>query len=199
MAKGKLDSLERVAAADRQAWRQWLSENHATSPGIWLVLEKKNGRAERLLLDEAVDEALCYGWIDSLPNKLDETRYLLLMTPRKPGSQWSRVNKEKIERLIKTKRMTAAGLAKIEAAKRDGSWTAIDAVEAGVIPPDLKRALAADSAAQTNFEAFSNSARKGLLQWLQSAKRPQTRANRLAEIVAAAAENRVANQYMRKP
>lgn len=198
MAKGKLDSLERVAAADRQAWRQWLSKNHATSPGIWLILEKKNGRAERLLLDEAVDEALCYGWIDSLPNKLDETRYLLLMTPRKPGSQWSRVNKEKIERLIKTRRMTAAGLAKIEAAKRDGSWTAIDAVEAGVIPPDLKRALAANSAAQKNFEAFSNSARKGLLQWLQSAKRPQTRANRLAEIVAAAAENRVANQYVRK-
>ncbi len=198
MAKGKLDSLARVAAADRKAWRQWLAEHHTKSPGVWLILEKKNGRAQRLLLDEAVEEALCFGWIDSLPNKLDETRYLLLMTPRKPGSQWSRVNKERIERLIKTKRMTAAGLAKIDAAKRDGSWTAIDGVEAGVIPADLKQAFAANPAARKNFEAFSNSARKGLLQWIASAKRPATRARRLTEIVDAAVENRVANQYVRK-
>lgn len=198
MARGKLDSFERVEPADRKAWRQWLAKHHAKSPGIWLVLEKKNGRAQRLLLDEAVEEALCFGWIDSLPNKLDETRYLLLMTPRKPGSQWSRVNKERIKRLIQTKRMTAAGQAKIEAAKRDGSWTAIDEVEAGVIPPDLKRALAANPAARKNFEGFSASARKGLLQWLQSAKRPETRAKRLAETIAAAAKNRVANQYVRK-
>lgn len=198
MAASKIRDYERVQPPDRAAWRAWLAQNHAASPGIWLVLVKKGGQGPRLLLDEAVEEALCFGWIDSLPNKLDAERYLLLVTPRKPGSVWSKINKERVQRLMEQGLITEAGLAKIEAAKADGSWSALDAIDALEMPPDLERALAANRTAKKNFDGFSQSARKGLLYWITSAKRAETREKRIAETVAKAADNRVANQYVRK-
>ncbi|MEX2439567.1 MAG: YdeI/OmpD-associated family protein [Actinomycetota bacterium] len=181
-----------VEASDRASWRRWLRENHRRETSVWLVLHKKASPAPTVGYEEAVEEALCYGWIDSRVEKLDELRRKQLFTPRRPGSGWSKSNKDRVARLIASKRMTKAGLALIEAAKADGSWTALDAVEALEVPDDLRAALASNRAARTNFSAFRPSVRKQLLYWIASAKRPETRAKRIAETVAGAAENRPA-------
>jgi len=133
--------------------------------------------------DEAVEEAICFGWIDSTVRKVDEHRYRQLFTPRKPGSTWSRVNKERIERLEAAGLMAEPGAAKIAAAKADGSWTILDAVEALIVPDDLATALAAVPGATEGFDAFAPSVKKPYLYWLVSAKRPGTREKRIAEVV----------------
>jgi len=189
-----LDALERVPVETRAAWRAWLAAHHATSPGVWVVTWKQGSGRPRLAYDDIVEEALCFGWIDSLPRKLDADRTMLLVTPRKPGSPWSRLNKARVARLMQAGLMTPAGLAKVEAAKRDGSWTRLDAVEALEVPPDLARALDAHRDAARNFAAFPPSAKKGILQWIASAKRPETRARRVAETARRAARNERANQ-----
>ena len=183
-------TLEEVYVPTRSAWRRWLATHHDGSPGIWLIFDRKASRPDRLAYADAVEEALCFGWIDSLVRSIDEGRYMQLFTPRKPKSVWSRSNKERVERLIAEGRMAAAGLARVEEAKRNGSWSALDAVEALVIPPDLKAALAANRKAHEHFHAFPPSARKAYLYWLNSAKRAETRATRLEEIVRLAAANR---------
>ncbi len=184
--RNKLASLAQVYVADRTGWRQWLATNHATSPGIWLVFDKKSSRADRLAYVDAVEEALCYGWIDSTARSLDETRYVQLMAPRKPKSTWARTNKVRVERLIAEGLMAEAGLASIERAKANGSWESLDAVEALVVPADLTKALRALPAAAKNFAAFSPSARKGYLHWISQAVRAETRAQRIAHVVALA-------------
>ena len=127
-SRSVLATLEQVYVADRPAWRLWLATHHATSPGIWLVFDKKSSRPDRLAYVDAVEEALCYGWIDSTVRTLDDTRYVQLMTPRKPKSTWARTNKERVERLIAQGLMAEAGLASIERAKANGSWESLDAV-----------------------------------------------------------------------
>jgi uncharacterized protein YdeI (YjbR/CyaY-like superfamily) len=179
----------------RAEWRAWLEQNHARTHGIWLISYKKATGKPRVEYDEAVEEALCFGWIDSKGNKLDDERSLLWFAPRKPRTGWSRPNKERIERLIAAGLMTEAGLAKIEAAKQDGSWTALDAVEALEIPPDLNAALAAYPSAQANFEAFPRSAKRGILEWISNAKTAATRAKRIEETARLAQENKRANQW----
>jgi len=183
-------SLEQVYVADRAAWRRWLAANHAHSPGIWLVFDKKSSRPDRLAYVDAVEEALCYGWIDSTARTLDETRYVQLMAPRKPKSTWARTNKTRVERLIAEGLMAEAGLAAIERAKANGSWESLDAVEAMVMPDDLRQALAAKPGAADRFAAFAPSARKGYLHWINAAVRPETRAHRVSEVVRHAAANR---------
>ncbi len=184
-----LSTLEQVYVADRAAWRQWLAANHATSPGIWLVFDKKSSRPDRLAYGDAVEEALCYGWIDSTVRTLDDARYVQLMAPRKPKSTWSRSNKVRVERLMAQGLMAAPGLACIERARANGAWESLDAVEALVVPSDLTRALRALPAAAKNFAAFSPSARKGYLHWISQAKRPETRADRVAHVAQLAASN----------
>src|SRR3982751_5162986 len=130
-------SLEQVYVADRTAWRRWLAANHASSPGIWLVFDKKSSRPDRLAYVDAVEEALCYGWIDSTARKLDETRYVQLMAPRKPKSTWARTNKARVTRLMAQGLMAEAGLASIERAKANGSWESLDSAEALLVPEDL--------------------------------------------------------------
>jgi len=188
--KTRLADLEFVEVPDRAAWREWLAANHDRSPGIWLGVGKKGGTATTLTYDEAVEEALSFGWIDSTVNRLDDDRFKQLFTPRKPGSTWSPSNKVRIERLIAEGRMTPAGLAPIEAAKADGTWTLLDRVEALAIPDDLASALAENPQADAGFTALSASTRKMALYWVLSAKRPQTRAARIAATVSAAAEGR---------
>jgi uncharacterized protein YdeI (YjbR/CyaY-like superfamily) len=183
-------SLEQVYAADRAAWRRWLAANHASSPGIWLVFDKKSSRPDRLAYVDAVEEALCFGWIDSTARTLDDTRYVQLMAPRKPKSTWARTNKARVERLIALGLMAEAGLASIERAKANGSWESLDAVEAMVMPDDLVAALAATPGAAERFAAFAPSARKGYLHWINSAVRPETRAHRVSEVAGHAAANR---------
>jgi uncharacterized protein YdeI (YjbR/CyaY-like superfamily) len=189
------DKFEQFYAKDRQEWREWLAKNHATAPGIWLIYYKKGSGKPRVAYADAVEEALCFGWIDSLANTLDAERSIQLFTPRKPKSPWSKLNKTRVEKLIAQGLMTPAGLEKIEAAKKNGLWSAFDAVEDLIIPPDLTEALAANDTARTYFEAFSNSSKKAILWWIESAKRPETRAKRIEETVRLAAQNLKANQY----
>src|SRR5215217_1589407 len=193
--RSKLTSLEQVYAADRAAWRQWLATNHATSPGIWLVFDKKSSRSDRLAYGDAVEEALCYGWIDSTVRTLDDSRYVQLMAPRKPKSTWSRTNKVRVERLIAQGLMAEPGLTSIERAKANGSWESLDAVEALVVPDDLARALRALPGAAKNFAAFSPSARKGYLHWISQAVRAETRAQRVAQVAQFAAANQKSRHF----
>jgi uncharacterized protein YdeI (YjbR/CyaY-like superfamily) len=162
-------------------WRRWLQDNHDQAQGVWLVAYKAGTGKARLTYEESIPDALSYGWIDSLNKPLDNERTALLFTPRKTGSGWSRTNKMRIARLIKEGRMEAAGLAKIETAKRDGSWTLLDSVEALEVPDDLRKALGA--AGMRTFEALTPGRRKEHLRALVTAKRPETRAKRIADIV----------------
>jgi len=183
-------NYERYQPADRDEWRHWLAANHTTTPGVWLVTFKPSTGKPRPTYDEIVEEALCFGWIDSQTGTIDGERTRMLITPRKRGSPWSALNKERIERLIVNGRMTEAGLAKIEAAKADGSWSLYDAIDALEVPPDLDAALNRDLAARQGFDAFSPSNKKQLLWWVASAKRDATRADRIAKVVANAGEGR---------
>jgi len=160
-----------VEPKSRAEWRRWLARNHSASPGAKLVLHKKNSDKPRMTYDEAVEEALCFGWIDSKPKTLDETRYILHLSPRRPGSVWSRRKKERIKRLIQTGLMTPSGLLKIEAARRDGSWQILDKVDKLEIPSNLNRALRASPRAREHFASFPNSSKKIILYWVLSAPR----------------------------
>jgi uncharacterized protein YdeI (YjbR/CyaY-like superfamily) len=184
-----------VHPQSRAQWRQWLEQNHTRAQGIWLVSFKKGTGKPRLEYDEVVEEALCFGWIDSKSGKLDDERSMLWLAPRKPGTGWSRLNKERIERLSQTGLMAPAGLAKVEAAKQDGSWSALDAVESLEIPADLAEALTAHPAAAQHFDAFPRSIKRGILEWIAAAKRPETRAKRIEETASLAAQNVRANQW----
>jgi uncharacterized protein YdeI (YjbR/CyaY-like superfamily) len=183
-------AYEQVYVPDRAAWRRWLAKHPVTSPGIWLVFDKKASRADRLVYGDAVEEALCFGWIDSIIHSLGAARYEQLFTPRKPTSAWSASNKTRVARLIEHGLMMPSGLAAVEVAKQSGTWTKYDAVDALTVPPDLEAALAANPTAARNFAAFPPSARKGFLYWVTDAKRPETRAHRVAQVVAFAAANR---------
>jgi uncharacterized protein YdeI (YjbR/CyaY-like superfamily) len=184
------DRYPRLNARTRQEWRRWLSRNHDQSNGVWLVIQKKGSGKPRVPYADAVEDALCFGWIDSLMNPVDDRCYLQLFTPRKPKSVWSKANKQRVARLIEQGLMTPAGLEKIEIAKASGSWTALDAVESLTVPPELAKALARSKTARASFEAFSPSRKKVLLYWVNQAKRPETRAARIAQVVEAAKENR---------
>jgi uncharacterized protein YdeI (YjbR/CyaY-like superfamily) len=179
----------------RTEWREWLAVNHQRDKGVWLISFKKATGKPSFSYAEAVEEALCFGWIDSKPNKLDAERSMLWFASRKSGSGWSKPNKIRVKALLETGLMTPAGLAKVEAAKQDGSWYALDAVEALEIPPDLELALNANEAAKQYFNAFPRSAKRGILEWIANAKRPETRAKRIAETVKLATENIRANQW----
>ncbi|MDO8846826.1 MAG: YdeI/OmpD-associated family protein [Coriobacteriia bacterium] len=171
-------------------WHAWLAANHATSDGAWLALAKKHAGAAAPGYEEAVEEALCWGWIDTTARRLDAERYLQLFTPRKPDGTWARSNKERVERLIAEGRMQPAGAAVIDAAKASGAWTLLDEIEALVMPEDLATALAADGRAAAGFAALPDSAKQIALYWIASAKRAETRARRITATVVAAAEGR---------
>lgn len=179
----KLAELPLVPAASRAEWRQWLLANHATAPGAWLVYHKKGSGQPSITWAEAVEEALCFGWIDSKAVTIDAQRYKQVFTPRKPRSVWSKINKGYVERLEAAGLMMPAGLRAVEAAKQNGSWTAIDSSENLEVPADLAEALAADAEADRNFAAMSPSRRKMALYNLLAAKRPETRAKRIVAIL----------------
>lgn len=185
---------ELVYPGTREAWRNWLTEHHAQTAPIWLVYDKVRAGNCRLTYDEAVEEALCFGWIDSKVNTLDATRFKQMFSPRKPSSTWSKVNKQRVEKLIAQGLMMPPGMAKIELAKCNGTWTVLDAIEELTVPADLAEALAANPTAQNYFEKFSPSSKKIILYWIQSAKRPETRQKRIEETVRLAEQNIKANQ-----
>lgn len=191
------DRFARVEASSLADWRAWLAANHGQADSIWLVVTKASAGGA-FTLSDAVDQALCFGWIDSLPRKLDATRTMLLFSPRKPGSGWSAVNKAKVERLVASGEMAAPGLAKIAAAKADGSWARLDAVDALQEPADLATALDASHRARAAWDGFPPSAQRGILEWIGNAKTAPTRARRIAETVEKAARGERVLQW-RKP
>jgi uncharacterized protein YdeI (YjbR/CyaY-like superfamily) len=177
-----------VLVESREEWRAWLEANHEQSAGIWLVRWKKPSGRPHVAYADVVEEALCFGWIDSTVNRLDEKRSLQLFAPRKSRSTWSASNKERVARLERAGLLAPAGIAAIEVAKENGSWSALDAVVRLEEPPDLAAALDADAAARKCWDGFSPSSRKGILWWVVSAKRPETRAKRIEQTVRMAAK-----------
>lgn len=183
-----------ITAPNLAAWRAWLLDNHSTT-GVWLIIYKKDSGVESIYYPEAVDEALCFGWIDSKPNKRDEQSYYQYFSPRNPKSNWSKVNKEKIARLAQENRLQPSGLQLIELAKATGTWTALDEVENWIVPSDLQVLFDQNPTAWKYWQAFPPSAKRGILEWIFNAKRPATRQKRLEQTVELAQKNIRANQY----
>ncbi|QYK40328.1 MAG: YdeI/OmpD-associated family protein [Paracoccaceae bacterium] len=193
MAAGS--NLPRVEVTSRSQLRAWLAEHHATSGSIWLVTWKKQRPDLHLPYDAIVEEALCFGWVDSLPRKLDAGRTMLLLSRRKPRSAWSAANKARVARLTTAGRMAPAGLAAVDTARADGSWAFLDDVERLEVPVDLAAAMVMYPEAAAHFAAFPRSVRRGILEWIKQARRPDTRAKRISETASLAAQNKRANQF----
>ena len=187
------EDAERVEVRTLAEARAWLAVNHGRAEGVWLVTWKKRPGAPHVGYGDLVDELLCFGWIDNLSRKLDDARSMLWVAPRRAGSGWSKVNKEKLVRLEAEGRMHAAGHARVAAAIADGSWTKLDAAHALEMPADLAAALAAAAPATANFAVFSPSSRRAILEWIGAAKKPETRAKRIAETARLAQRNIKAN------
>lgn len=184
-----LDDAPQVHADDRETWRAWLEANHGVARGAWLVTWRPRSGRVGLDYEAAIEEALCFGWVDSTGGRVDDERGKLYFAPRKPQSGWAASNKARVERLIADGRMAPAGFAAIERAKANGSWTILDSVERLEVPDDLATALASQPPAAANFAAFAPSARKQMLAWVAFARRSETRAARIAKIADAAARN----------
>jgi uncharacterized protein YdeI (YjbR/CyaY-like superfamily) len=179
------DQLPIVQFADTAAWNKWLEEHHAASPGVWLKIAKKASGIATVNHAEALEEALCYGWIDGQRAPHDESFFLQRFTPRRPRSKWSQVNRDKVIKLIAEGRMKPAGLAQIEAAKQDGRWEAAYAPQSSqAIPEDFQRALEQNPAAYEFFKTLRGTRRYSFLYRIQDAKRPETRARRIEQFVA---------------
>jgi uncharacterized protein YdeI (YjbR/CyaY-like superfamily) len=183
------DGRPLVGPFDRAGWRAWLIANHATSDGVHLVSWRRGSGRTSVPYEEAVEEALCVGWIDSVGRRIDDERAIQRFSPRRAGSAWARSNKDRVARLTEAGLMLPAGLAAVESAKRDGTWTMFDDVERLTIPADLEAALAAMPPARPNWDAFPTSVRRMLLAWLVEARRPGTRARRVTEIAEKASRN----------
>lgn len=167
----------------RAGWRQWLASNPGRSEGVWVVYRKTSSSLAGPSYDDLVEEALCFGWIDSQARRVDADRMMLWFSPRRPGGMWAASNKARIERLVRDGLMAEPGRAVIDRAKADGSWARSDDIEALIVPADLAAALDADPAAKAGYEALSDSTKKQYLWWIASAKRPATRAGRIAETI----------------
>jgi uncharacterized protein YdeI (YjbR/CyaY-like superfamily) len=187
--------VDAIHPKSRDEFRAWLEQNWRQPTGVWVISYKKATGLPRVEYDDLVVECLCYGWIDSKPGLIDDERSMLYIAPRKPGSNWSKINKDRAEMAIAAGLMAPPGLDKIEFAKRNGSWNALDGVEALVIPPDLRHELQQYPDAESNFQGFPKSAQRGILEWILNAKRPETRQKRIEETARLAQENERANQW----
>jgi uncharacterized protein YdeI (YjbR/CyaY-like superfamily) len=170
----------------RDDWRRWLAAHHDTESELWLVFHRKHTGLPNVPYGETVEEALCFGWVDSIIKRIDERRYARKYTPRRPGSPWSELNKARATRMIEAGRMTPAGVTLIEHAKASGEWTRRHArpdVSADEVPPELTEALAADPEADRNFRALAPSYRKRYVLWIATARRPDTRRRRTREAI----------------
>ncbi len=176
-------------------WRKWLAENHQSKQSIWLIYYRASTKIPSLSWSEAVDEALCFGWIDSTKKTIDDERYMQYFSRRKPSSTWSKVNKDKVAHLTQSNLMAKAGFDVIETAKQNGNWSLMDDVEKLIVPEDLKSALDANGSAMEFYQRQSKSIKKILLHWVVVAKRPETRKKRIAEIVESAAEGLKPKQF----
>jgi uncharacterized protein YdeI (YjbR/CyaY-like superfamily) len=189
---------ERVHCETVQAWRAWLDAQGDRTEGVWLIGWKKVSGKPAMTYDESVRHALCFGWVDSKTGSLDGERSMLWFAPRRKGSGWSRTNKVRVEELLAEGLMTPRGQAVIDAAKADGTWTMLDDVENLVIPKDLAAAFRSYPGSRKQFEAFPRSVKRGILEWIVQAKKPETRANRIADTAEKAQRGERANQWSPK-
>ena len=190
-----MKEAEEICPKNKQGWREWLESNHKEKDAVWLVFYKKSSPNFNLSWSESVDESLCFGWIDSTKYTIDNERYKQYFTKRKVKSNWSRVNKEKVKDLIDRGLMKEAGYKSIEIAKKNGSWTILDAVENLEIPKDLEQELKSHQGASEYFESLTRSVKKSLLYWVVSAKRSETRHRRILEIAENAGEMKKPMQF----
>ena len=180
-----------IPFASREAWAAWLEEQHATSDGFWLKFAKKGSGLDTVTYAEAVEVALCYGWIDGQVRKLDEDHYLQRFTPRRARSRWSKINRQKATELIERGEMKPAGLREVERAKADGRWdAAYDAPSTATVPEDLRRELEKNEPAREFFETLDGRNRYAILYQIQDARRPETRARRIEKYVAMLGEGK---------
>lgn len=182
----------------RQDWREWLQVNHDKKQSVWLIYYKKKSNIPTVTYNEAVDEALCFGWIDSKSKPIDEHKFMQFFSRRKEKSIWSKINKDKIERLTNERLMTKAGFEIVEKAKQNGSWTILDEAEALIIPIDLEKEFETRPNAKQYFLSLSRSDKRNILQWLTLAKRQETRQKRITEIVELANQNLKPPQFRRQ-
>jgi len=189
------NKIETYCPTSRTDWRKWLEKNHQSKHSVWLVYFKLSTEVASVSWSEAVDEALCFGWIDSTKKTIDNERYMQYFSRRKPNSTWSKINKKKVAKLIQNNLMTKAGYDVIETAKWNGFWKILDEVEALVIPEDLKEALANYKDSMEYFDSLSKSDKKMLLYWVISAKRSETRQKRILEIAESASGNLKPKQF----
>jgi uncharacterized protein YdeI (YjbR/CyaY-like superfamily) len=180
---GVMDEAPRIEADTRAEWRAWLAANHATVKGAWLVLWKRRSGRTAMTYEDAVEEALCFGWIDGRMNRLDDDRMIQWFAPRRPRSTWARTNKERVERLEAAGLMTDAGRAVIAVAQANGSWNSLDQIDDLVMPADLEAALGAQDGARAHFDSRSVSTRRMALGWVTQVKSPAIRAARIEQVV----------------
>ncbi len=183
-----MPDYQEIEPHSRAEWREWLADNHSQREAVFLIMAKKDSGLPSLTYAEAVEEALCFGWIDSVANKLDDQRWKQVFSPRKKGSGWSRLNKTRVKSLTQQGLMTKPGLDAIKRAKADGSWAALDQVEKLAEPKELKTALKADKEALKNWKAFAPSSKKGILQFIASAKTEPTKNKRIEATVRMASK-----------
>ncbi|WP_196888827.1 YdeI/OmpD-associated family protein [Aureivirga sp. CE67] len=183
------NNIEDFCPNNRQEWRKWLEKHHNEKDGIWLIIYKQSSKNPNLTWSEAVDESLCFGWIDSVKKSIDSEKYRQYFTKRKPKSTWSKINKEKIQKLSQEGLMTKSGLDIVEIAKKNGSWSILDSVENLEIPKDLEQEFEQHSGAKVYFLSLSKSVRKMMLYWIVSAKRTETRKKRIQEIATTSGKN----------
>jgi uncharacterized protein YdeI (YjbR/CyaY-like superfamily) len=194
------DGLPKLPFASTAEWEKWLEDNHAVSEGVWIEMAKKDSGIESVRYPEVLESALCFGWIDGRREALDERYFLQRYTPRRPRSKWSRINREKAERLIAEGRMRPAGRAEVERAKADGRWeAAYESQRSIAVPEDLQRELDARPKAKAFFADLGSQNRYAILYRLQEAKRPETRARRLAKFVAMLEEGETIYPSSRSP
>ena len=187
------EGAETFHAKSRKEWRKWLERNHLSKKTVWLIIYKKHSTTPTVSYTEAVEEALCFGWIDAKTFGKDEESYYQSFTRRKPKSNWSAINKVRVANLLKMNLMTTAGLDAIETAKENGSWNASENIDSRTIPSDLKRAMNKNKPALKNFNSFPPYSQKIILRWIQNARRPETRLKRIETTVMLAAKNIRAN------
>ncbi len=195
MSINEKTNIETFCPTNRIDWRKWLKKNHQTKQSVWLVCYTKKSNQPTVNWSETVDEALCFGWIDSTRKTIDEFSFMQFFSKRKPNSTWSKINKEKVQKLIDNGLMSQAGLDIIETANQNGSWTILDEVEELKIPNDLEKAFKKHKGSKDYFLSLSKTVRKMMLQWLVLAKRPETRQKRINEIAEQAGQNKKPKQF----
>lgn len=187
-----------VAPASRNAWRAWLLDHHDRDEGTWVVLYKKATKMPTITNDELVSEAIAFGWIDSTPRKIDAERFAVWVAPRREGSNWSNLSKQRAREVAAAGRMTPAGQAAIDRARANGTWEKLEPVESLEIPDDLAEALAARPPAAEEFDKFPPSIKRGILEWVTGAKTDKTRSKRVHETAFLAEVGKRANQWPRQ-